>query len=69
MQRDLEQVLTDSVLRAQRMDSVLMANRRLAGPAAAKVSRLFENQAVSEGEQAQLRHALAEYQRRTGVHR
>lgn len=70
MQRDLEQVLTESVQRAQRMDSVLMANRRLASAAAAaKVSRLFESQAVLESEQAQLRHAYAAYQRRTGARR
>jgi hypothetical protein len=70
MQRDLEQVLTESVQRAQRRDFVLMANRRLAGDAAAaKVSRLLENQAVLEGEQAQLRHAYAAYQRRTGTRR
>ena len=70
MQHDMDQVLTNSVLRAQRTDSVLMANRRLAGPAsAAKVSRLLENQAVSEGELAQLRHALAEHGRRDGTAR
>lgn len=68
MRRDLEQVLTGSVQRAQRLDSVLMANLRLTGATAeAKVSRLFENQAVLENEQAQLRHAYAAYQRRSGA--
>lgn len=70
MQRDLEHVLTESVQRAQRTDSVLMANRQLVDPAAgARVSRLLENQAVAEGELAQLRHALAEYKRRAGTQR
>ena len=32
-----------------------------------KVPRLLKNQAVLESEQAQLRHAYAAYQRRTGA--
>ena len=70
MQRGLEHVLRESVQRAQRTDSALIANQQLADPVgAAKVSRLLEIQAVSESEQAQLRHAFAAYQKRTAAPR
>jgi len=71
LRRDLEQVMAEARRRAQRSDSAIIANQRLAeageSQAVEKRSRLFENQAIAEGEQAQLRHALAERELRSAA--
>ncbi len=67
LRNDADRALLDTVKRAQRTEGALMADRRVASAgdadAAGKLSRVLELQAVAEGEEAQLRHALATYDR------